>query len=257
LKLDDLKIADIIEPAHVAAYELEIGTIANEVTNFNANLYLMEKIFNFPWELITDVYGPFWEFVEKALFDGVILSIWKLCIDTEARGLTLSKLKNNINKDYIKKEFRNDLNDRIKAADYNAKLTAVQGVYTEIRHNYVAHFNFLKNANPTADELKARQLDLKTILDTRDFINSMYRVLSFDRYAYLPVQYYPDYINLAGGQQPTTDIENLLDLIAKNSEAVNMPERQPEYWEHFKESRSEEEIKILLAMRKKFGLSPA
>lgn len=254
MKLDDLKIEDIIKPANLADYALEVETIANEVTNFNANLYLMEKIFNFPWDLISNVYGPFWEYVEKALFDSVILSIWKLCIDTEARGLTLSRLKNNLNKDYLKDEFKVDFNDRITASDYNAKLAAVRGVYTEIRHNYVAHFNFLKNANPTPDEIKARQVDLKTMLETRNFINTMYRVLSFDRYAYLPVQYYPDYMDVAGGAMPTTDIDHLLDLIAKNSEAVNMPEQQPEYWEYLKESRSKDEITFLLALRKKFGL---
>lgn len=257
MKLDELKTAEVIDPAHIEAYELEVGAIAKEVTNFNANLYLMEKIFNFPWDLILDDFGPFWEYVEKALFDSVILSIWNLCIDTEARGLTLSKLKNNILRDYIKPEFRDELNARIKAADYNAKLAAVQGAYTEIRHNYVAHYNFLKNASPTAEEIKARQLDLKVILDTRDFINTMYQVLSFDRYAYLPVQYYPDSINIAAGGSPGTDIDKLLDLVARNSEAVNMPERQPEYWGHFKESRSPEEIQVLLALRKKFGLPAA
>jgi AbiU2 len=257
LKLEELKTTDIIAPTHIAAYELEVGTIANEVTNFNANLYLMQKVFNFPWDLILDDYGPFWEYVEKALFDSVILSIWKLCIDTEARGLTLSKLKNNILRDYIKAEFRDEFNARVKAADYNAKLAAVQGVYTEIRHNYVAHFNFMKNAKPTADEIKARQLDLKVIFDTRDLINTMYQVLSLDRYAFLPVQYYPDSMNLAVGGPPGTDIDKLLDLIAQNSEIVNMPERQADYWPIFKESRPPKEIEFILAMRKKFGMPAA
>ena len=85
----------------------------------------------------------------------------------------------------------------------------------------------------------------------------MYQVLSFDRYAYLPVQYYPDSINIAAGEPPGTDIDKLLDLLARNSEAVNMPERQPGYWGHFKESRTTEEIKALLALRRKFGLPAA
>jgi len=252
--LNDHKTSEIINPAHLAAYELEVGAIANEITNFNANLYLMEKIFHFPGALILDDFGPFWEYVEKALFDSVILSIWKLCIDTDGEGLTLGKLRNKIVKDYIKPEFIDEFIDNLKAADYDKNMAALQGVYTEIRHNYVAHFNFKKATTPTAEEIAARQLDLKQLLGTRDLMNTMYQVLSLDRYAYLPVQYYPDSMNIATGGGPGTDIDRLLDLFAKNSEAVNMPDRQPEYWPVFRESRPPEEIQYLLGLRKKFGM---
>ena len=257
MRLGDCTTSEIIHPAHLAAYELEVGAIANEITNFNANLYLMEKIFNFPWDLILDDYGPFWEYVEKALFDSVILSIWKLCIDQDPQGLTLGKLRNKIMIDYVKPEFRDEIIGRLKSANYDTKLAEVQGIYTEIRHNYVAHFNFKKTTTPSAEEITARQLDLKVLLGTRNLMNSMYQVLSLDRYAYLPVQYYPDSLNIAAGGPPGIDIDNFLDLLARNSEAVNMPERQPEYWKLFKELRSPEEIEILLSLRKKFGLPAA
>jgi hypothetical protein len=136
-------------------------------------------------------------------------------------------------------------------------LAAVQGIYTEIRHNYVAHFNFRKAMTPTAEEIAARQLDFKVIIGTRELINSMYQVLSLNRFAYLPVQYYADSINVAAGGPSGTDIDKLLDLVARHSEAVNMPERQPEFWKHFKDSRSREEIDSLLVLRRKFGLPAA
>jgi len=254
LRLEDCRISEIIHPAYVDAYELEVGGIANEITNFNANLYLLEKIFNFPWDLILDDFGPFWEYVEKALFDSVILSIWKLSIDQDPQGLTLGRLRNKIVKDYIKPEFKDELIDRLKVASYDSKLAVIQGIYTENRHNYVAHFNFQKATAPTAEDIAARQLDFKVLLGTRDLINSIYQVLSFDRYAFLPVQYYPDSMNVAAGGPIGTDIDKLLDLIARHSEAVNMPERQPEFWEYFKESRFKEEIEVLAALRRKFGL---
>lgn len=255
--LDESNTSEIILPAHLAAYELEVGAIANEITNFNANLYLLEKIFNFPWDLILDDWGPFWEYIEKALFDSVILSIWKLCIDKKYEGLTLGKMRDKLMKDYIKPEFRDELIGRLKAADYEKKLATVEGLYTEIRHNYVAHFNFKKATTPTAVEIAARKLDLKVLLGTKDLMNSIYQVISLNRYAYLPVQYYPDSMNIAADGPPGTDIDKLLDLIARNSETVNMPERQQEYWLFFKESRSPEEIEILLALRKKYGLPAA
>ncbi|QEM69107.1 hypothetical protein FO488_13675 [Geobacter sp. FeAm09] len=257
MSLNDHQTAEIIDPAHLAAYELEVSAIANEVTNFNANLYLMEKILNFPWSLILDDYGPFWEYVEKALFDSVILSIWKLTIDTESQGLTLGQLRNKIFKDYIKAGFKGEFADKLRAADYDKKMAAVQKVCTEIRHNYVAHFNFKKATTPSEEEIEERQLDLKQLLDTRDLINTMYQVLSFDRYAFLPVQYYPDSMSIAAGGLPGTDIDKLLDLIAQNSEVVNMPERQADYWPTFKESRPPKEIEFVLALRKKFGMSAA
>lgn len=254
MALNDHKTDEIINPVHLNAYEVEVGAIANEITNFNANLYLLQKIFNFPWGMILDDFGPFWEYVEKALFDSVILSIWKLCIDQDPEGLTLGKLRNKMMKDYIKKEFEDEFKDRLRAANYDKKLATVQEVYTEIRHNYVAHYNFKKATAPSEEEIAARKLDLTELLATRDLMNAMYQVLSLDRYAYLPVQYYPDSMNVAAGGPPGTDIDKLLDLIARNSEAVNMPERQPDFWPTYRESQSQEEIEYLLRLRRKFNL---
>lgn len=254
MKLEDHRTSEIIHNAYLNSYESEVGAIAVEITNFNANLYLMEKIFNFPWGLILDDFGPFWEYVEKALFDSVILSIWKLCIDQDAQGLTLGKLRNKIIQAYIKPEFKDEFIDNLKNANYDKKLTAVQKVYTEIRHNYVAHFNFKKSTSPSLEEIAARRLDLKELIETRDLMNTMYQVVSLDRYAYLPVQYYPDSINVSEDGPPGTDIEKLLDLVARNSETINMPERQPDFWPIFKKLRSPEEVEFINRMRNKFGL---
>jgi len=46
-----------------------------------------------------------------------------------------------------------------------------------------------------------------------------------------------------------------LDSFAKNSDILNMPERNPEIWQYQRQSLTDEEIAHLNRYRKKFGLS--
>jgi hypothetical protein len=55
----------------------------------------------------------------------------------------------------------------------------------------------------------------------------------------------------------TADIDRVLDLIARNSNFVNLPERRSGTWSNLREHTSPEQLAEMNRWRQKFGLPPA
>ena len=87
-------------------------------------------------------------------------------------------------------------------------------------------------------------------------MNEVFRVLCFSEGHSV---YYPQYSPIItkpiiNDIEELTDIEELLDLVVKNSDLFRMPEEQPEFWPHYKENNlSEKDIDIINAYRRKFN----
>ena len=63
---------------------------------------------------------------------------------------------------------------------------------------------------------------------------------------------YPE--GTCGGKPIEKDIDCLLDLIVKDSDWLNEPERNPSVWQYIKPKHTQEEISELNKYRQKFGL---
>jgi hypothetical protein len=64
---------------------------------------------------------------------------------------------------------------------------------------------------------------------------------------------YPDIIYPID-DKPHSDIDALLDSVARNSPLLNMPEKYPDHWVVYRADLSHEEIEILNKYRLRFGL---
>lgn len=73
-------------------------------------------------------------------------------------------------------------------------------------------------------------------------------------FLFLPIGYEPTAIPPEGVDK-RSDIEYILDLIAKDSYLLNMPENNWQGWEIYKQKTlTKEEIYIINKYRKKFGM---
>ena len=69
----------------------------------------------------------------------------------------------------------------------------------------------------------------------------------------LPLQYDPG-VRHPIGTKHTTDLEDILDSIARNSFLLNMPEEHPDRWGHHRKRLGKKELDLLNKYRVKFDL---
>lgn len=101
---------------------------------------------------------------------------------------------------------------------------------------------------------KVKNINIKELEKLKDKLNFILDILSFNvEHEVLPLPYSESVIRPKGVEH-RSDIDAILDSIAKNSAVLNMPEGLPEMWKYTKESYDEEGIKIINKYRKKFNL---
>lgn len=89
----------------------------------------------------------------------------------------------------------------------------------------------------------------------RDSLNSIFNLFCFGHgRAVLPVNYISQ-VRYAGDLDNRSDIEILLDNMAKESLLLKMSEEQPNYWVKYRKTLSGKGINILNNYRHRFGLS--
>jgi hypothetical protein len=208
----------------------------------------LEKITAFRFDLFGDYSRNFWELSEQALFESSIMVIWRVAVDSHSDGLTLQKLKKqilqNLKDDGLKREFRRLL----KEIQFEEKIKNLKPAIQEIRHNYIAHFNLGKHVSPTPKQIEERTIRFSELKKFRNALNSLFDLLCFGHNAVLPF----DYFQLPGNRP--TDIEKLLDGVARDSGILNVPEIDLYTWPSRREKLKREDLELINKYRIKFGL---
>ena len=228
-------------------YEKEIRAIWWQLVQLNSNLLILDKIVSFPFNLLQISITPFWHFVYAGLFETSVMIIWRL-VDTNRKTLSFPNFKKeligNMHKEYLARFER-----VLKSIDFNNTVSRIRCHIKEIRDNQLAHFNrewIVKP--PTSQALNERRLSLSELKKMRDALSEIFRVFSFGTERLLILLEYT---------KGPTDVEELLDNIAKQSHLLNMPERQPGFWHHFRERLSQQQLETFNRYRRKFGLPEA
>lgn len=90
----------------------------------------------------------------------------------------------------------------------------------------------------------------------RQKVNELFNILCFSHGYSVEFIEYSSNVEHPPGTDTRTDIERILDNIAYNSPLINMPEEQKEFWPHYRQNLSEDDIKIMNSYRRKFKLNP-
>jgi len=244
--------ADVIQPSWHNSYEQRIERLWWELVWLNSNLFVLEKLSAFPFELfLQPLRGNFFSLVQVNLFNMCILIIRKLVEEKDPRSLTLSRFKQDV-QSHIRPKYESSLDAALDDVEFDATISDLLERARKIRNKRVAHFDRKFNLSPK--QQKEIRLSLVDLMELRDALNKLFETLCFGhRRSVLPWQYDPR-VQHPPDLDARSDVEELLNRIAKDSHILNMPEQQPNFWPHFREGLSQKELQMLNQHRTKFGL---
>jgi len=162
---------------------------------------------------------------------------------------TLPRFKNEIRK-MLKPEYTSLFDERMKTVRFDSETKAIFNQARELRNERIAHIGRAYSSGAASID-PINFLDLKKL---RDALNSLLNALSFNtEYMMLPIQYHPA-VGQPMGRKYTSDLEDILDSVIRNSDILNMPEKHPIRWSRRKKRLSKEDLNLLNEYRTKFDL---
>jgi hypothetical protein len=250
LDLHRISPEDAIEPAHIAFYNKGMEFIYLELVRLNVNLFILDHILVFPFDLFTSPgRSIFFRMVFDNFFYSSLLMVTRLATDEGPDVFTLPRFKNRL-RNMVRGEYRDAFDAKFRELRFDSETRKLLDKASTLRTQRVAHlledivFKVSEEERVTFGELKSIYQTLERFFDALSFNHG---------YMMLPFEYSPD-VRHPLGVDPRPDIEEILDLIAENSYLVHLPEREPNIWVFRKEHLSDKEIEILNQYREKFGL---
>ncbi len=242
----DATIEDILDRAYLKVYEKDMQFLYFQFSDLHVNLYLIEKITSFPHEL-------FLENSEKTVFlscfvnnaiDMSILIEMRL-LETSKDFFSFQDLKTGVQQN-IKAEYKKAFNKCLKPY----KLKEVDKIRKDLRDSRIAHLKSTYKEHLEDNTLKATHLYLPKVKEICEKLTAQFNCFALNRkYMLLPRSYErPDLVTYK------SDIEEVLDGIARNSDILNLPETNQEQWQTTRSSLTQKEIEQLNSYRKKFGM---
>jgi hypothetical protein len=233
-------------------YERGINWFYSELVRLNTTIYIMERISEFPFRLFGEMGRmTFFNMVMSNFLDVAVLISAKLITDRDGEKHTLRRFKNKL-KQLIKAEYQDTLNERLRRARLDSTANKLLVKLKKYRDEYVAHLN--RSLVEGKSDVEA--LNMSDLLKLRDILNSLFEVITLKddtEYMMVFLEYSPNVLNPPGSER-RSDIEEILDNIARESAVLNLPERHPQRWKYQQQQMSREDLDRLNHYRKKFGL---
>lgn len=242
-----LNVNDVLEKSSIGEYQENMNFFWFQLTKLNTDIFILKKISEFPFGIFCSHQDTiFFSRVGWNFFENSVLIITKLATDEGEDLHTLVQFKNWV-LNHIKSEYKTDFRQKLREVKFNLGSKNIFNKAKDLRDSVIAHF---KRENLE----QIPELNLSELKTLRDKLNSLFDALCFNvAYEMLPLSYSERVIRPKGVDH-RTDIEVILDLIAKNSDLLNMPERSPEVWNYHKEIYDKEGRKIINKYRKKINL---
>ncbi len=242
-------VEDVLEETVLKEYKQKIEQFyLGHLVPLNTNIFIMDKIAEFPLHLFANpVDDMFLPLVYRNFYQISILTISRLVNDQGKGFLTLPRFKNWILQ-MTKPDYRSPFQAWLRRIKFNEETNQLLERTRDLRDSYIAHIKH----NP--DIPITEGLNLEELKHLRDMLNELLDALSFNvDYMMLPVSY-------TAINQGSTDIERILDNIARGSILLNAPEQDPFYWASLRENNSpfgEAHFQVINRYRRKFGLPDA
>jgi len=230
---------DVLKDEARAEYQQHMNTFFLRLVELNSNIYIVEHVLAFPYDLLAEGRtdnGFFFPLLVTNAFDACILMIAKVATDQGSDTYTLSRLRNMLLQ-MVKSEYQPEIQERLKDLRFDQKARELLEKARKLRNTRIAHFvHAASQEHMTLSEIKA----------LRDELNTLLQGLSFEaEFIMLPHSY----------ETQRSDVEWVLDSIAKGSDLLNMPEQDPACWQYRRQKLTDIELTQLNHYRKKFGLS--
>jgi hypothetical protein len=249
MDFSQLRANDVLMENAVAEYQRGMRFFyLDQLVPLNASIYIMEQILRFPLGLFTKPgQSLFLPLVVTNFSQAVLLTITRLATDKGGDLFTLLQFKNWVYSK-VKPEYRTEFGQYLRRTRFDEETKALFRKARRVRDSQIAHIK--TDVHFSEEDLLAFE-ELKAL---RDSLNSILGVLSFGTgHMMLPVPYSPEVIH-PKGTDTRSDIEKILDAIARDSVILNLPETQPHHWAVFRDNLSEQDIRVLNGFRARFNL---
>jgi len=249
--LESLTSKDIIIPEYLDEYKEGIGFFYSELITLNTNIFIINKIRKFPFDLFCNPDDcTFFHMVINNFFEYSLIIITRIFKDTGKDCFTLPKFINKIISKYIKSEYRKLFIQRVKNVNFNNLTADILNRIHDLRKKRLAH-NLEEYITETKNIGRINYNELEKL---RDYSNQLFENLSFGiTHMMVPLPYCEKVIH-PKGYDSRPDIEKILDAIAKDSYFINAPEIDKYWLDYGKNRMSEHDLNIFYEYREKFGL---
>ncbi len=248
MDLREVKPVDAIESSWLEEYERRMNVLWWELVRLNSNLYILDKLLDFPFDLFLPMpdQSTFFNIVLWNLFEFSILTAWKLVEDT----LTLRSCKNEI-RQHMRSKFKSGFDAALKETKFERQIERLVEPVKTLGDKRIAHLD--RDFNLSSQQVEEMRVSLSDLRVLRDALNQLFEVLCFGHERrVLPIEYHPEVVR-PPGVDARSDIEKLLDNIARDSPLLNMPENEPDRWSYFRQGLSGDVLQVLNEYRKKSG----
>jgi hypothetical protein len=231
---------DVLKKEARAEYRQHMNTFFLRLAELNINIYIVEQVLAFPYDLLAEGRtddGFFFPLLMKNTFEACTLMVAKVATDQGSDVYTLPRLRNMLLR-MVKPEHQPEIQARLGGLRFDQKTKELLEKARKLRDTHIAHFVHAasQEEHMTLSEIKA----------LRDELNTLLQGLSFEaEFIMLPHSY----------ETHRSDVEWVLDSIAKGSDLLNMPEQDPACWQYRRQKLTDIELTQLNHYRKKFGLS--
>jgi len=246
------KPEEVFVPDFLPIYTQLHQDIWFRLIHVDANLQILEAIGRFP---LHHLYAPqnnifwtmvFWNFVHMS-----VILLYSLVSDETKEAHTLPKFKNTVLNHLRTDSLKLSYCKKLSQTKLDKQLAPIRKKIIRMRHEVVAH-RFLD----TQGRLKALHIEGVSVPELRKVFEDIKRLFEACCFGceYFTTLYPPA---VPGYKPPEKDIEQILNLIIKNSYWLNQPERRAPFWQQLKPYKSIGYIEELNEWRTKFNLPPA
>jgi hypothetical protein len=253
LSIKHMPPQDVINEAWLATYNEEMFPVTTQLTQLNCNLYNINKIANFPFTELGEITKDFWLLACAAMFETSVMIVWRL-VDPKKNVHSLMNLKNSIGKNFKNDALKAEFEALTQQAGFDTKIADIRKNIEVLRHNRFGHLQmkWIAEQEPLLiDEDNLPISDLEAMAGT---LSKFFALLCFGENRSLYLLGYNPTVVRSGSGLYSSDIEKILDLVAKDSRLVNAPEREPELWPYLKQQLEPSVLDLMSRFRRKFGL---
>ncbi len=251
MDLTNKRPEDVLKTDSLNTYKELHKDIWDRLIHVGTNLTILEKIQKFPFDCI---YAPenniFWNMVHWNFRYVSILYLHTLANDQGDEKHAIDRFANRILNDWMCDSYKSEYQSELRKTKLDKRLKYIRDKIRDIRHNVIAH-RLLDDDRSSLKQVEGVKLD--ELRQVYEDIEDLFRTISFG------TEYVSNFYvgGSVGGKLVKEDIDELLDLILKNSYWINEPEKKKDSWPCLRKTRSQEELLQLNEYRSRFGMPPA
>jgi len=250
-KFSTKKPEEVIKPEFLETYKNLHSDIWHRLIQVHTNIIILEKIKEFPF---VHLYAPqeniFWTMVYWNFLYISVVFLHSLVSDKTKGAHTLLIFKNRVLNHLLIDSFKSDYQKMLKKAKLDKNLKSIHVKISVMRNKVISH-RFLDSDGSLVKDVEG--VSLAEVRQAYDDVEKLFRACSFGG-DYLTTFYIPGIVD---GKPIAKDIDELFDLIVKNSFWLNQPERRAPFWSIIRQHRDPKDIEELNFWRRKFELPDA